>query len=144
MWRRCDHDRREYRPHRHQGVGRGINPLRGQTFCPREDNTSLIVNRQSSIINRQSSIVNRQSSIINRLSPVVERLIPVLAAVGSIPWRGQTFCLRYLRDNVSLIIVNRQSSIVSGRATDPGASGRGINPLRREITLLKAWCDCVQ
>jgi len=78
MWRRCDHDRREYRPHRHQGVGRGINPLRGQTFCPREDNTSLIVNCQS-------SIVNRQSSIINRLSPVVERLIPVLAAVGSIP-----------------------------------------------------------
>ena len=78
MWRRWDHDRREYRPHRHQGVGRGINPLRGQIFCPREDNTSLIVNCQS-------SIVNRQSSIINRLSPVVERLILVLAAVGSIP-----------------------------------------------------------
>ena len=92
MWRRCDHDRREYRPHRHQGVGRGINPLRGQTFCPREDNTSLIVNRH-----------NRQSSI-----------------------------------------VNHQPSIASGRATDPGASGRGINPLRREITLLKAWYDCVQ
>ena len=66
MWRRCDHDRREYRPHRHQGVGRGINPLRGQTFCPREDNTSLIVNRQSSIVNRQSLIVNRQSSTVYR------------------------------------------------------------------------------
>jgi hypothetical protein len=96
MWRRCDHDRREYRPHRHQGVGRGINPLHGQTFCLREDNASLIVNRQSSIVYRQSSIVNRQSSV------------------------------------------------ASGRATDPGASGRGINPLRREITLLKAWYDCVQ
>ena len=66
MWRRCDHDRREYRPHRHQGVGRGINPLRGQTFCPREDNTSLIVNRQSSIVNRQSSIVDRQPSAVYR------------------------------------------------------------------------------
>jgi len=105
MWRRCDHDRREYRPHRHQGVGRGINPLRGQTFCPREDNTSLIVNCQS-------SIVNRQSSIINRLSPVVERLIPVLAAVGSIPCVVKLFASissrQCFHDHRQSSIVNRQ------------------------------------